>query len=295
MNPRDQGFLLLTGQLGDPNRKPLTVAQFRTLAQRVQQMDRPRQERSLEIEDLVAMGYDLLTAEHILTLLSQQALLEQYLERGVKQDIYPITRTDPAYPPLLRQRLGLDSPASLWAKGSAALLNTPSISLVGSRELLPQNEAFAWEVGKQAALQGFTLVSGNARGADLTAQKSCLAYGGRVISVVADRLDKCPWRKNVLYLCEDGYDLPFSAQRALSRNRIIHCLSLGVFVAQVRLRKGGTWSGASRNLGKGWSPVFCCNDNSPGFQELVQMGAASVTKSSLADISGLTSKYYGFY
>lgn len=288
MNPRDQGFLLLTGQLGDPNRKPLTVAQFRALAQRAQQMERPRQERSLEIEDLIAMGYDFLTAEHILTLLSQEVLLEQYLAQGTKQDIYPITRIDPGYPPFLRQRLGPDSPASLWAKGPAALLNTPAISLVGSRELLPQNQAFAWEVGKQAALQGFTLVSGNARGADLTAQEGCLAYGGRVISVVADRLDKCPLHKNVLYLSEDGYELPFSAQRALSRNRIIHCLSMCVFVAQVRLHKGGTWSGTSRNLNKGWSPVLCFDDGSAGVRALQEMGAAAVTQEDLMHLSLLS-------
>lgn len=287
MTPGEQGFLLLTGSLGDPGRKPLTVAQFRTLTQRARQMERPLQERSLEIEDLIAMGYDFLTAEHILALLSQEALLERYVGQGARQDCYPITRLSRDYPPFLRQRLGLDSPGSLWAKGPVELLATPAISLVGSRELLPQNQAFAWEVGKQAALQGFTLVSGNARGADLTAQESCLANGGRVISVVADRLDKCPLRKNVLYLCEDGYDLPFSAQRALSRNRIIHCLSVCVFVAQVRLHKGGTWSGASRNLSKGWSPVLCFDDGSEGVKALQEMGAAAVTQSDLKNLSAL--------
>ena len=34
MNPREQGFLLLSGKLGDPQRKPLTTAQLRLLSQR---------------------------------------------------------------------------------------------------------------------------------------------------------------------------------------------------------------------------------------------------------------------
>ena len=37
-----------------------------------------------------------------------------------------------------------------------------------------ENRTFAEEVGRQAALQGLTLVSGNARGADRAAQESCV-------------------------------------------------------------------------------------------------------------------------
>ena len=45
MTPREQGFLLLTSRLGDPERKPLTVAQFRTLAKQVQAMAAPEESR----------------------------------------------------------------------------------------------------------------------------------------------------------------------------------------------------------------------------------------------------------
>lgn len=289
MTPRERGFLLLTQQLGDSDRKPLTVPQFRTLAQRAQQMEHPRQERTLEIGDLTAIGYDFLTAEHILSLLTQEDLLDRYLERAALKDCFPVSRLSQNYPQVLRHRLGLDSPGCLWAKGDISFLKSPMIALVGSRDLLPANYAFAREVGKQAALQGFILVSGNARGADLAAQDSCLAHGGIVISVVADRLDKCPLQKNVLYLSEDGFDLPFSAQRALSRNRIIHCLPQCVFVAQVQAHKGGTWSGASRNLHKGWSPVLCYNDGKEGTVALVALGAAAIRQDELKQLSLLGS------
>ena len=276
MTPREQGFLLLTQTLGDPGRKPLTVAQFRSLTRQAQEMERPLEDRELSMDDLIAIGCDFLTAEHILTLLSQSPLLERYLEQAALRDCCPLPRVSEAYPHSLRQKLGTDSPGCLWAKGDLSLLHTPAIALVGSRELMPRNHSFAHEVGKQAALQGFTLISGNARGADLTAQESCLAHGGKVISVIADRLDKCPLQRSVLYLSEDGFDLPFSPQRALSRNRIIHCLPRCVFVAQVRSHKGGTWSGAVRNLKHGWSPLLCFNDGSEGTASLLAMGAAPI-------------------
>ena len=57
MTPREQGFLLLTSRLGDPERKPLTVAQFRTLTKRVQAMAAPEESRMLRPGDLMALGY----------------------------------------------------------------------------------------------------------------------------------------------------------------------------------------------------------------------------------------------
>jgi len=144
---------------------------------------------------------------------------------------------------------------------------------VGSRDLKDENRAFAEEVGRQAALQGYVLVSGNARGADKAAQNACLALGGRVISVVADELAKQPLLERVLYLSEDGYGEGFSSQRALSRNRVIHALGTRTFVAQSGLKMGGTWDGTVKNLRFGWSGVWCYDDGSEAVKLLSQMGA----------------------
>ena len=56
MTPREQGFLLLTQTLGDPGRKPLTVAQFRSLTRQAQEMERPLEDRELSMDDLIAIG-----------------------------------------------------------------------------------------------------------------------------------------------------------------------------------------------------------------------------------------------
>ena len=286
MNRRERGFLLLTSHLGDPERKVLTVAQLRTLALRMRDMANPTEERDLNESDLLRLGCDRELTKRIISLLEQEDLLDAYLGKAAAYRCVPITRVSDHYPPILRQRLGLDSPGCLWARGDVEILNTPAISLVGCRELSASNREFAEAVGYQAAEQGLTLVSGNARGADRAAQEACLKAGGRVVSIVADGLNRIPAR-NMLYLSEDGFDEEFSAQRALSRNRCIHALGRMVFVAQSDLQKGGTWSGTVKNLRFGWSPVACFRDGSEAAAQLEQMGAYQIGLEDLQDFACL--------
>ena len=295
MRTTERGFLLLTGHLGNPERRVLTTAQLRTLADRMQDAKKPEENRELLENDLVKLGYDREMAKRILGLLEEEAVLDYYLRRAGQMECIPITRVSPGYPLLLRQRLGLDSPGCLWAKGDIRILNTPAIALVGSRELRESNRRFAEAVGRQAAEQGLTLVSGNARGADRTAQEACLEAGGRVISIVADELSKQPRRRNLLYLSEDGFDEPFSAQRALSRNRCIHALGRMVFVAQSDLGKGGTWDGTVKNLRFGWSPVACFRDGSGAAEQLEQMGAYLVDGNDLRDLEMRSEREWTFF
>lgn len=295
MRGAERGFLLLSSCLGDPDRKPLSTAQLRVLADRSWQMDLPGEDRDLTAADLTALGYGSAMAERILALLSQEDVLDHYLARGRRSGCIPLTRVSTGYPLRIRQKLELDSPGVIWAKGDLQLLSGPKLSLVGSRDLQPENQAFAAEAGRQAALQGFTLVSGNARGADRTAQESCLRHGGKVICVVADELIKHPQKSNVLYLSEEDFDAPFSAQRALSRNRLIHALGEKTVVAQAALGMGGTWDGTVKNLRFGWSDVFCFADGSEAAAQLEQMGADLITPIDLSDLSALQSQHKSLF
>jgi len=284
------GFLLLTSQLGNPERRVLTTAQLRTLASRVRTRERTGEDRELGQGDLAAMGYSLEESTRILALLEEQELLEYYLHKARRAGCVPVTRVSEGYPLRLRKRLGEDSPGCLWAKGDLSLLDRPGIALVGSRELRPGNREFAREAGRQAAAQGYVLISGNARGADKTAQEACLEAGGRVICVVADRLDKQKDNDRVLYLSESGFDSPFSAQRALSRNRVIHSLGALTLLAQSSYQTGGSWDGTVRNLRFGWTPVFGFGDGSPAMAELEQMGVTLIGKEDLADLESLKTR-----
>lgn len=295
MNAREQGFLLLTGQLGDPERRPLTAAQLRTLAQRIAAAERVGEDRELAEQDLTALGYSREMAGRILGLLGDEEVLRHYLRRGERVGCCPISRISEEYPAAVHNRLGLDAPGSLWIKGDRSLLSLPAVALVGSRDIAPENLKFAREVGRQAALQGYVLVSGNARGADRAAQDSCLAAGGCVISVVADELEKYTPRSRVLYISEDGFDLSFTTQRALSRNRVIHCMGIRTFVAQCSMQRGGTWDGTVKNLRFGWSPVYCFDDGTEAVQRLSDMGAETIEFAHLNDFSELNVRYFGFF
>lgn len=288
MNPREEGFLLLTSALGDAQRRPLTTAQLRELAKRAGMAQTPDEERELDVQDLLSMGYSREMAQRIVSLLGDTQLLERYLHRGARNGCVPITRVSESYPLILRKRLGLDSPGCLWAKGDITLLEKPAVALVGSRDLWEENRRFAMEVGYQAARQGYVLVSGNARGADRTAQEACLDAGGCVISVVADELTGHEPGERMLYLSEDAFDGAFSSQRALSRNRVIHCLGHWTFVAQSAFQKGGSWDGCEKNLRHGWSPVCCFADGSQAADALADMGAELVSVDVLGDFARLS-------
>lgn len=288
MTGAEKGFLLLGSCLGNPERRPLTTAQLRTLADRARHMERPEPERDMRKDDLTRIGYSGEFAQRILVLLSEEELLERYVWKGKQAGCLPVTRVSEGYPAVLSRRLGAESPACLWAKGDASILAMPKISLVGSRDILPDNKAFAWEVGAQAAKQGYALVSGNARGADKTAQTAALRHGGKVISVVADSLAEKQPAENLLYLSEEGYDLGFSAQRALSRNRVIHAMGDVAFVAQCGFGTGGTWRGTQMNLRNCWSPVYCFDDGSDAARELELLGGALITGEALQDLHELS-------
>ena len=289
------GFLLLSSHLGNPQRKPLTVAQMRILSQRVLDHGPFEEDRKLTQKDLLALGYSRNFADQIVSLLEDRELLERYLQKGKARRCVPITRQDPRYPQEVRRKLGKDSPGCLWAKGDLSLLDaSKKISAVGCRSLNPENRAFAREIGAQAARQGYVLVSGNAVGADQAAQESCLSGGGQVISVVPDALHSYLERPNVLYLSEEDYDASFSTLRALRRNRVIHALGVAVAVAQCRPGNGGTWSGTNMNLQNHWTPVYMFRDGSEGAAALNRQGAELIGKEALLDLSLLSGASEGF-
>lgn len=294
MTGPEQGFLLLTSTLGDPDRRPLTIAQFRGLAKRAAEAEREVAARELDVSDLEKLGYDSVMSQRIYGLLSGANSLREYLRRAEACDCFPVTRLNPCYPLSVRKRLGLDSPGVLWAKGDVTLLNRPAVSVIGSRELFAENQKFAQEAGRRIALQGYVLVSGNARGADKVAQDAALEAGGQVISVVADSLQKKSLRENLLYLSLDEFDATFSAQRALRRNHVIHTMSCLTIAAQCSLEKGGTWDGILTNLKSGWSPVCLFDDNSKAATELQNRGVCLITAEDMKDLSLLAMQSQNF-
>lgn len=289
MREPELGFLMLVSHLGDSSRGILTVSRLRRLAQAMKQAEFQDANRDLREDDLIREGFDMLLAQQIVKLLSDRAQLDAYLIQADRYDCYPLTWAGANYPGILRRRLREDAPGCIWARGDVSCLDGEMLSLVGSRDLCEPNRRFAQRFGAEAARQGFTLVSGDARGADRTAQDAALSAGGKVVSVIADDLRKSVPNAHMLYLSEDDFDARFTSARALSRNRVIHALPQATFVAQCSLHTGGTWSGSLRNLKKHYSNLFVFDDGSEAAAELCDMGAKPCTTDDLQDINSLLS------
>ena len=275
MTTREFGLLLLCADFGQQAVRSLSLQQYLHLRQRVTQSQQQGEpDDTLTAAHLHQLGYGAAQAEQILQLLERQEQCEALLRQAQSQGIYPLVWGSPDYPAAWAEKLGQKGPAVVFYRGNLSLLRRPGIALVGSRRLQQTGEVFARRVGQMAARQGLVLISGNAIGADRTAQQACLDAGGSVCCIVADELERYRAAENgpLLYCSDGGFQLPFSAARAYFRNGMIHSLAQASFVAQSGLRQGGTWSGTSENLRHGWSTVYLCDDGSEAMAELEKRG-----------------------
>lgn len=256
----------------------LSLAQARELSRRARAAGIGEEDplRDVTVKDVRRLGYSEYEAGHIVSLLGRERQLDGYLLAAEKAGVTVITRLDSRFPRRLREQLGARCPAALFCRGDLRLLQRPCISVVGSRHLASPGAQFAAQAGRLAAREGFTLCSGDAMGADRTAQEACLRGGGSVLIFPATELVYCPIRKNTLYAAEGGFEFGFSAQRALGRNRFIHAMGAKTLVAQTGFGKGGTWSGSLDNLQHEYSPLFVFDDKSEGAQALCARGATPV-------------------
>ena len=269
MRSAEEGLLLLRCRLGQAVR-PLGETEYRQLVTLLRQAKAAGMQGQITEELLCDYGVEKSLRVRALTLLHRREVLQRYLDSA--PEISVLTRLGEGFPQRLRA-LGGDCPPALFCKGELSLLGTRCVSLVGSRRLYPQGSAFAAHIGRLAAKEGFTLVSGGAVGADSIAQEACLQAGGSVICFVPDPLMRYPMRKNLLFCSDEGYELPFSSARALRRNRYIHALGEKTFVAQCPQCRGGTWSGTRENLRRGLSEVYALRDESEGIAALGMLGA----------------------
>ena len=162
-------------------------------------------------------------------------------------EIRVLRQEDPDYPPLLR---GIpEPPHCLYAIGDLGLLKQRTLAVVGSRKCSEYGKRVAMQIGKAAAQNRVTLVSGMAKGIDSFAHLGALRAGGKTIAVLGCGVDICYPRENEkLYaeIAEKGLLLsqfpPGMEARPYTfpqRNRVIAGLAEAVTVVEA-----GTNSGA---------------------------------------------------
>jgi DNA processing protein len=153
---------------------------------------------------------------------------------------------EPEYPQALLQIY--DPPVMLYVQGDASILNSPSISIVGTRRPTLYGSQMAERLGRDLATKGLTVVSGLARGIDAIAHKGATEAGGRAIGVIGTGIDVCyPKENKKLYakVLERGAiisELPTGSHPAPEnfpvRNRVIAGMPLGVILVEGKQHSG---------------------------------------------------------
>jgi len=213
---------------------------------------------------------------HIVTLMKQrQVQLLHY-----QQDQYPQLLKHISTPP-----------ATLYVKGNSALCNTKAIAVIGTRKATDYGKRIATEMAKGIAQQGWTIISGLAKGIDAKAHEGALQAKGNTIAIVAGGVDYIYPKENArLYetilqnggaiISENGIDTQPEKQDFPKRNRLVSGMAKGVLVVEAAKRSGSCIT-VDFALEQG-KEIFAVPGNitstqSEGTNRLLQEGAKCVT------------------
>ena len=139
-------------------------------------------------------------------------------------------------------------PIGLTCRGNKDLLDSKSISIVGTRNPTPYGLKTATEIAAQFVDREWVVVSGGAYGIDTAAHKGALIAEGETIAVLASGLDVIyPAGNSRLFseIADTGVliseympGVPALPHRFLNRNRLIAALSKGTMVVEAAFRSG---------------------------------------------------------
>ena len=194
---------------------------------------------------------------------------------------------DSLYPKLLTE---IDNPPLVLSfSGDVGVLNTPSVALVGTRNLDDYGKYAADYFAFCLAKQGITIISGGALGIDTRCHERALAGGGKTIAVLGAGLDHPGPASNLRLfrrIKDNGgliSEFPFSvvAYRGSFpvRNRTIAGMSRGTVVIEAPARSGALITASrTREMGR---PVFSVpgeirNSTCEGSNLLLKNGAIPV-------------------
>ncbi|MFV1980598.1 MAG: DNA-processing protein DprA, partial [Rhodothermia bacterium] len=171
VSTRTQAVLLLTARFSkasDRDVKPLTISEWARLVDLLKL-------KSASPEDLLVSGVSnalgdfkdrTITAERLEELLSQGSALALAVEKWLRAGLWIMTRSDPDYPRRFKERLRGTAPPLLFGCGKQGLLNGGGLAVVGSRNAPESELEFTRMLGQKASQDGFSVVSGGARGVD---------------------------------------------------------------------------------------------------------------------------------
>jgi DNA processing protein len=181
-------------------------------------------------------------------------------------------------------------PHLIYVKGRLLPLDRIAVAIVGTRKATEEGCCVAYELAKDLASSGVTVVSGLALGIDTCAHKGALSAGGRTIACMASGVDVIYPKENTALagkIMKNGAlvsEYPNGTKpfpwHFPARNRLISGMSLGVVVVEAGISSGALIT-AKWALEQG-RPVMAVpggvrSKQSAGTNKLLQDGAYLVT------------------
>lgn len=171
--------------------------------------------------------------------------IDDELRKARKAGYTLLTQNDSLYPGLLLQIP--DPPPVLYVQGrSPAFRNT--VAVVGARRATAYGRRATFDLCKELARCGITVVSGMALGIDTAAHQGALAGGGSTVAVLGSGLGHIYPTQNMKLsrqiadsgsvISEFPISAPPDAHHFPMRNRIISGMSLGTVVVEAARRSG---------------------------------------------------------
>jgi DNA processing protein len=155
------------------------------------------------------------------------------------ENVHIIGLDDERYPKSVIERLGENAPPVLFCKGYLPLLNTDSISIVGSRDVSDFAVMLTKRIANRLADGGYNVTSGFAKGVDTSAHIGALesngtttmvlSYGLNHLSIKKD-IKEFNWERNTLFISQFMPYEKFSGQNAMIRNKLVCALSKAIIV-----------------------------------------------------------------
>ncbi|MBO1351942.1 MAG: DNA-protecting protein DprA [Hormoscilla sp. GUM202] len=290
LRPDTQAILLLCANFGLPREiepQPLTLGEYNDLAMwlrknQLRPADLLTTATQNRLDDLVETK---LNPDRLLDLLERKAMLKLAVKSWTNHGIWILGRSDSEYPQGLKQQLKHFAPAIIYGVGNMDLLSAGGLAVVGSRNVDLEGIEYTKLLVQTCAAQNMQIVSGGARGVDITAMLGVLSAGGTAVGVLADRLIKAhvngfyrPGIREGRLTLVSVYDPEdeFEAGKAICRNKYIYSLAEYAIVVSAAFGRGGTWIGATETLKRENSvPIFVrMQGNVPeGNQQLIKQGA----------------------
>lgn len=125
---------------------------------------------------------------------------EKQVEESERHGARILSPLDPGYPSLLAATK--DDPFLLFVRGTLAPDQAKSVAVIGTREPTSHGTVIAKRITQYLVEQGWSVVSGLAKGCDAIAHQAALEHGGHTVAVMAHGLHTVAPKTN-LRLAED--------------------------------------------------------------------------------------------